>query len=104
MVGVGLYCGKLFLRSIFFKRNFINLYTPFFGKAGSFYFESHIHVKALKMQGFSHNYMPYETLIKNNTPLKKGKPIESRLMSIEILLTLTILKIVEGGRKWRVIE
>ena len=26
-----------------------------FGKAGPFTLESHIHVKALKMQGFSHN-------------------------------------------------
>ena len=31
------------------------IYTPFFGKAGPFTLESHIHVKALKMQGFPNN-------------------------------------------------
>jgi hypothetical protein len=29
------------------------------GKAGPFTLENHIHVKALKMQGFPNNYMPY---------------------------------------------
>ena len=29
------------------------------GKAGPFTLESHIHVKALKMQGFPNNQMPY---------------------------------------------
>ena len=47
--------GKFFLRSNFFRRNFIHLYTPFFGKTCPLTLESHIHVKALKMQGFSNN-------------------------------------------------
>ena len=54
--GVGLYCEKFFLRSIFFRRSFIHLYIHLsLGKAGPFTLESHIHVKALKMQGFSNN-------------------------------------------------
>ena len=56
MVGVGLYFGKLFLRSIFFSggawSTFIHLSL---GKADPFTLESHIHVKALKMQGFPNN-------------------------------------------------
>ena len=41
-----------FLRSNFFRKNFIHLYPPFFGKVGPFTLENRIHAKALKMQGF----------------------------------------------------
>ena len=54
--GVGLYCGKIFLRSIFFQEElYPPLYTFLWGEAGPFTLESHIHVKALKMQGFPNN-------------------------------------------------
>ena len=46
------------------------------GKAGPFALESHIHVKALKMQGVPNNWMPRETLLKKRHPknLSKGVP------------------------------
>jgi len=41
-----------------------------FGKAGPFTLESHIHVKALKMQGFPNNYRCLiKPLFKNSTHL-----------------------------------
>ena len=55
MVGVVLYCECFFLRTIFFRRSFIRLYPPSLGKAGPFTLDNHIHVKALKMQGFPNN-------------------------------------------------
>ena len=51
-----LYCGRFFLRSVFFRRSLIHLSL---GKAGPFTLENHIHVEALKMQGFPNNEMPY---------------------------------------------
>ena len=46
--------------------------TPFIhlslGEAGPFTLESHIHVKALKMQGFPKTLMPYEILIEKQYP------------------------------------
>ena len=61
--GKELYCEKFFSQIHFFQEelypplyNFIHLS---FGKAGPFTLESHIHVKALKMQGFPNNWVPY---------------------------------------------
>ena len=51
---VGLYCGKLFLRSVFFSGGASSTFISL-GKAGPFTLESHIHIKALKMQGFPDN-------------------------------------------------
>ena len=54
--GLGLYCEKFFLRSIFFSRGVLSTFIQFsLGKAGPFTLENHIHVKALKMQGFPNN-------------------------------------------------
>jgi hypothetical protein len=51
---------NVFLRSDFFRRSFIHLLINLsLGKAGPFSLESHIHVRALKMQGFPNNEMPY---------------------------------------------
>ena len=51
---------NVFLRSDFFRRSFIHLLIHLsLGKAGPFSLESHIHVRALKMQGFPNNEMPY---------------------------------------------
>ena len=43
---------KVFSQIRFFRRSFIHLSL---GKAGPFTLENHIHVKALKMQGFPNN-------------------------------------------------
>ena len=60
LCGVGLYCQKFFLRSIFsggaLSTFIIHLSL---GKAGPFTLENHIHVQALKMQGFPNKWMPY---------------------------------------------
>ena len=55
MVGVGLDCGKFFLRSNFSGGALSTFIHLSLGKAGPFTLESHIHVKALKMQGFPNN-------------------------------------------------
>ena len=48
--------GEALLSAVFFRRSFIHLYIHLsLGKAGPFTLESHIHVKALKMQGFPNN-------------------------------------------------
>ena len=53
---VGLCCGKIFLRSSFFPGGALSTFIHLsLGKAGPFTLESHIHVKALKMQGFPNN-------------------------------------------------
>ena len=53
--GLGHYCEKFFLRSIF-SRGVLSTFIQFsLGKAGPFSLENHIHVKALKMQGFPKN-------------------------------------------------
>ena len=52
LLGVGLYCEKFFLRSFFSGGALSTFIHLSLGKAGPFTLESHIHVKALKMQGF----------------------------------------------------
>ena len=53
MGGVGLYCEKFFLRSIFFSGGALPTFIHLsLGKAGPFALESHAHLKALKIQGF----------------------------------------------------
>jgi hypothetical protein len=58
-VGVVLYCGKFFLRPFFSGGALSTFIHLSLGKAVQFTLESHIHVKALKMQGFPNNWMPY---------------------------------------------
>ena len=53
--GVGLYCEKFFLRSNFSGGALSTFMHISLGKAGPFTLESHIHVKALKVQGFPNN-------------------------------------------------
>ena len=53
--GVGLYC--VFFQIQFFQEEFYPplLFTFLWVKIGPFTLENHIHLKALKMQGFPHN-------------------------------------------------
>ena len=53
--GVGLYCEKFSLRSIFSGGALSTFIPRSLGKAGPFTLESHIHVKALNMQCFPNN-------------------------------------------------
>ena len=54
--GGGSIVESLFLRSIFFSGGALSTFIHLsLGKAGPFTLESHIHVKALKMQGFPNN-------------------------------------------------
>ena len=53
--GVDLYCEKFFLRSFFSAGALSTFIHLSLGKAGPFTIDSHIHVKALKMQGFPNN-------------------------------------------------
>jgi len=56
MVGVGLKIVEVVPQIQFFQELKIHqLIHLSFGKAGPFTLENHIHVKALNMQGFSHN-------------------------------------------------
>jgi len=54
MVGVGLYC-EIFSQIQFLRWSLFTFIHLSLGKAGPFTLESHIHVKALKMQGFPNN-------------------------------------------------
>jgi len=58
LLGVGLYCEKFFLRSFFSGGALSTFIHLSLGKVGPFTLESHIHVKALKMQGLPKKKKP----------------------------------------------
>ena len=71
-LGLVLYCETSFSEiHHFFRRNPETFILLSWGKVGPFTFESHIHLQALKFQGFPKKVdallNPYYTLIKNST-------------------------------------
>ena len=59
LVVLALYCQKFFSDPFCSGKSLFIEYPPFFGKAGLFTLENHIHVQALKMQVFPNNEMSY---------------------------------------------